>query len=244
MVSYLPLSIAATNFQSILQSLPTAGYQVSGHFRELIRMRLSPANGSSSTPPLKKKVTCAYFSVSEIRSQFCRFFAIHSPKVSPATLVVVATAVLISAAYSGRTKFRLTTFLRAAVEISINESAVISRARSAEVHENHAVSPSSIAASARPRRGQRSLYQTHRFHHERGPQASHGGIRSEIRPGRGHQIIRFSTRSQRLSRAVHSVVTTDDRRHAALPSAANLSSNFFSEVSARRRVATVEEARR
>ena len=47
---------------------------------EGIRSRTSPGLGAS-TPPLKKKVTCAYFSVSAMRSCFMPREEMYSPSV-------------------------------------------------------------------------------------------------------------------------------------------------------------------
>ena len=79
--SYLSDLIAST------RSIPTSGALISG-FKSYVatslglftRRRASSIFGSS-TPPLKKKVTCAYFSVSARRSCFLPFAARYSPNV-------------------------------------------------------------------------------------------------------------------------------------------------------------------
>src|SRR6266567_2536586 len=72
-----------------VRGMRLAGFRVAHHFGvavvggddEGMRMRSSPGN-TVSRPPLKKNVTCAYFSVSAMRSCFMPALAISSPNVS------------------------------------------------------------------------------------------------------------------------------------------------------------------
>ena len=66
--SYFPERIASVNFWHTSGAL-ISGWSYVATFGDLTRILSSPSFGSS-TPPLKKNVTCAYFSVSAILACF------------------------------------------------------------------------------------------------------------------------------------------------------------------------------
>ena len=78
--SYLSDLIASTNLSHTSYALISGFRSYVATFGDFTRILSSPSFGSS-TPPLKKNVTCAYFSVSAIRACFKPFFARNSPNV-------------------------------------------------------------------------------------------------------------------------------------------------------------------
>ena len=181
-------------------------------FGELIRMRSSPLNGSS-TPPLKKNVTCAYFSVSEMRSCVLSFFAIHSPKVFAGW--IRAWGFDIRCIFGQLDEINLRHFLTGeTVEIAVDEGAGdFARAIGTEVHEDQriAIFHGGIGGL---QRGSRLPSQIRRFHHARKPLPPSTAVGNWNSPLPGQQIIGLLNAVPAVV-AVHGIVTTNDGRHAA-----------------------------
>ena len=152
MASYLPLAIASTSLSVSISEFISGCRSYVATCGDGISSRVSPTN-SSSRPPLKKKVTCAYFSVSEIRSCVLPCFSNHSPNTFVKGSGANAIGALMSAAYSVIITKALNCgdfFLSKPLKSASTKARVISRARSALKLAKITVSPSLISAAAWP----------------------------------------------------------------------------------------------
>ena len=91
--SYFPLFIAFTSPSHTSNMLISGCKSQVATLGDFTRILSSPGNGSSK-PPLKKKVTCAYFSVSAVRSCVLPSFERYSPKVFLTSILLKATVLL------------------------------------------------------------------------------------------------------------------------------------------------------
>ena len=131
--SYRSETIASTSLSVTSYALISGCMSYVGTFGLLTRMRSSPSY-CFSTPPLKKNVTCAYFSVSAMRSCLRPFSEMYSPKVfasdcglnATCTFGIVASYCVMQTYVSGKKPF-----FRSKPEKSGSTNVrVISRARS------------------------------------------------------------------------------------------------------------------
>ena len=88
--SYFSDLIASTNLSHTSNALISGCKSYVATFGDFTKIRSSPLFGSS-TPPLKKNVTCAYFSVSAILACVISFTARNSPNVFVISVLWKAT---------------------------------------------------------------------------------------------------------------------------------------------------------
>ena len=151
--SYFPDLMASTIFSHTFGALISGFWSyVATSLGEGTRILSSPSFGSS-TPPLKKNVTCAYFSVSAILACFILWAARYSPNVFLTSTFLNAINLLgIVTSYSVKhTNVRSNFFsLAKPSKSSAQKALVIWRARSGLKLQNTTESPSVIVATGCP----------------------------------------------------------------------------------------------